>query len=38
VGAPTSLAVELAEDRGVTLAGFARGGRVNIYTHPERVT
>jgi FdhD protein len=38
VGAPTSLAVELAEDRGVTLAGFARGGRVNIYTHPERVS
>jgi FdhD protein len=37
VGAQTSLAVELAEDRGVTLAGFARGGRVNVYTHPERV-
>jgi FdhD protein len=37
VGAPTSLAVELAEDRGLTLAGFARGDSVNVYTHPERV-
>jgi FdhD protein len=37
VGAPTSLAVELAADRGLTLAGFARGDRVRVYTADERV-
>jgi FdhD protein len=37
VGAPTSLAVDLAADRGLTLCGFARQGRVNVYTAPERV-
>lgn len=35
--AATSLAVDLAEALGVTLAGFARGGRMNIYSHPERM-
>jgi FdhD protein len=37
VSAPSSLAVSLADDRGMTLCGFARGRRVNVYTHPERV-
>jgi FdhD protein len=37
VGAPTSLAIDLAADRGMTLGGFARGGSVNVYTGSERV-
>ncbi|MEA2220401.1 MAG: FdhD protein [Solirubrobacteraceae bacterium] len=38
VGAPTSLAIALAADRGMTLAGFARGDSVNVYSGAERVT
>jgi FdhD protein len=37
VGAPSSLAVALADERGMTLCGFTRRGDTNVYTHPERV-
>lgn len=38
VSAPTGLAVRMAAAAGIALAGFARDGRVTVYTHPERVS
>lgn len=37
ISAPSSLAVELAEQSGMTLIGFLRAHTMNIYTHPERI-
>lgn len=38
VSAPSSLAIELAQESGVTLCGFVRGDTFNIYAHPQRIT
>lgn len=35
--APTCMSITTAADHGVTLIGFARGGRMNLYTHPGNI-
>jgi FdhD protein len=38
ISAPTGLAVRMAQAANLTLVGFARGGRHNVYAHPQRLT
>jgi FdhD protein len=38
ISAGISSGIELAEAAGITLIGFVRGARMNIYTHPDRLT
>jgi FdhD protein len=38
VSAPSTLAVDLAHETGITLIGFVRGDGFNIYAHPQRVS
>jgi FdhD protein len=37
VSAPSTLAIDLAEECGITLVGFVRGDNFNVYSHPDRV-
>jgi FdhD protein len=37
ISAPTSLAIELAHEAGITLLGFVRQNSLNIYTHTSRI-
>ena len=37
ISGPTGLAVRVAHQAGLTLVGFARQGRLTVYTHPERL-
>jgi formate dehydrogenase accessory protein FdhD len=37
ISAPTALAVQLAEECGLCLIGFAREQRLTVYSHPERL-
>jgi FdhD protein len=37
VSAPSSLAIDVALECGVTLVGFVRGKNFNVYAHPERI-
>jgi FdhD protein len=36
-GVPTSLGVEIAEKSGITIVGLARGNKMEVYSHPERI-
>lgn len=38
ISAATTLAIELAKDSNISLAGFCRSGRVTVYSHPERLS